>query len=319
METGARSAAAGATPAAATIRPLVREDFEAVVALDQQSSGQQRRAYFQKRLAVALREPKRHLQLAAVGAGGLQGFLLARVIGGEYGRPGSAVVLESIGVEAGARHAGLGRRMLAALEELAAARKIPLVITQAAWRDHAMLRFLDGARFTLAPRQIVERPVFRQPLPEDDEEIERQLPVVRMLRAGDFAAVARIDRQITGQDRSEYLRRKFDEVLHESAIEVSLVVEDDGLPVGFVMVRVDFGAFGNVEPVASLDTIGVSPGFAKRGFASALLTQLVENLAALHVERLETEVARDTFGLLGFLYKHGFGPSQRVPFERQLQ
>jgi ribosomal protein S18 acetylase RimI-like enzyme len=156
------------------------------------------------------------------------------------------------------------------------------------------------------------------PLPATDEEIEAFPPVVRHLREEDFEMVARIDRDNTGQDRSEYLRRKFDEVLTESAIEVSLVAEDDGFVVAFAMARVDFGDFGHVEPVAALDTIGVNPGHARKGFAQAVLTQMIDNLSALHVERLETEVAHDSFGLLRFLYKFGFGPSSRLAMHKRI-
>jgi len=74
-------------PADITVRALKKSDFEAVVAVDARIQSEPRRAYFQKRLEIALREPKRHLQFAAVGPNGLVGFLLARTAGGEYGRP----------------------------------------------------------------------------------------------------------------------------------------------------------------------------------------------------------------------------------------
>jgi ribosomal protein S18 acetylase RimI-like enzyme len=69
-------------------------------------------------------------------------------------------------------------------------------------------------------------------------------------------------------------------------------------------------------PTASLDTIGVDPGFSGKGYARALLTQMIENLAAIHVERLETEVAAGDLALRRFLHAFGFRPAQRLPFER---
>jgi hypothetical protein len=45
---------------------------------------------------------------------------------------------------------------------------------------------------------------------------------------------------------------------------------------------------------------------------------MVENLAALHVERLETEVAPDAFELHRFLHRAGFATSQRVAFRKAL-
>jgi ribosomal protein S18 acetylase RimI-like enzyme len=70
--------------------------------------------------------------------------------------------------------------------------------------------------------------------------------------------------------------------------------------------------------VAVLDTIGVDPDYAHRGVGHALLSQLFVNLAALRVERVETMVTRENFGLLGFFYDAGFGQSQRLSFDKQV-
>lgn len=303
----------------AAIRSLRKTDFEAVVALDRRIAGGPRRGYFEHRLEAALRQPKRHIQLAAATPTTIAGYLFARAAGGEYGRPEEVLALEAIGVDPAAQHAGLGQRMLSDLAARGRARGIATMVTQAEWRNHEMLRFLHGAGFRLAPRQILERVVHRMPLPGTDEEIETPPPLVRHLREADLAMIARIDRATTGRDRTPYLERKIDEALHESPIVVSLVAEDDGFVVAFATARVDYGDFGHVEPTASLDTIGVSPAFARRGFARAILTQMIDNLAALHVDHLETEVAADSFALLRFLPRFGFRPSQRLAFVRSLE
>ncbi len=313
-----KSAPRGTPLVAPELRPLRPEDLEPIVALDRGNEGASRRGYFEKRLAAALRKPKGHLQLGLGSEQGLVGFLLARVAGGEYGRPEDVVVLEAMGVEAKARHAGFGRRMLGELERLAEARGVHQLVTQVDWRNDSMLRFLAGAGFELAPRVVLDRRVDRIPLPGSDEEIETWPPVVRTLKAADLDAVVEIDRRTAGRARRPYLERKFDEALNDSAIEMSLVGEAEGRPAAFAMARVDFGDFGHFEPVAALDTIGVDPAFARKGFGKAVLSQMVENLAALHVRRLETEVARDSFALLEFLYAFGFGPSQRLSFQRKI-
>jgi ribosomal protein S18 acetylase RimI-like enzyme len=297
-----------------TVRPLTAADLDAVVALDATIGGTARRGYFAKRLEAALRQPGRHLQLALEDGGGLAGFLLARKAAGEYGDAEGALVLETFGVAEKARHRGAGRRMLRRLEELARERGISLLLTQALWRERGILRFLDSAQFELAPRRILDLHVHR--LPVDDTDLAP--PLVRQLGLRDLDALVQIDERITGKDRREYLARKVDEVLHESAIQVSLVAEDDGFPVGFAMARVDFGDFGRVVATASLDTIGVDPRFAGHGFGRALLVQMIENLAALHVERLETEVAPEAFELSRFLLRSGFAPSQRIAFRKAL-
>jgi ribosomal protein S18 acetylase RimI-like enzyme len=244
------------------------------------------------------------------------GFLLARVADGEYGRPDAVGVIEAVGVDPAAQRAGIGRRLLGALDGRLRDRGIGALVTQADWRNRSMLRFLEGAGFMLAPRQILARRVHRMPLPETDEEIERVPPLVRHLTVDDADALLRIDRSLTGLDRGAYIRRKVDEALHESAISMSLVLEDDGFVVAYATLRVDLGDFGHVQPTASLDTLGVSPGFAHRGFARALLGQMIDNLAALHVETLETEVGCADFELARFLHRFGFRPSQRLAFER---
>jgi ribosomal protein S18 acetylase RimI-like enzyme len=301
-----------------SIRAMRADDFDAVVALDRRITGGTRRGYFEQRLKAALRQPTRHVQLAATTPSGIVGYVFARAAGGEFGRPEEVLALEAIGVEPAAQHTGLGQRMMGDLEALGRARSIASVVTQAVWRNHGMLRFLDGARFRLASRQILERAVHRMPLPGTDEEIETPPPLVRHLRDGDLDMIVRIDRTITGHDRVPYLTRKVDEALHESPIVVSLVAEDDGFVVAFAMARVDYGDFGHVEPTASLDTIGVNPAFARRGFARAILTQMIDNLSALHVDRLETELEPDRFELFRFFHRFGFRPSERLPFVRAL-
>jgi len=297
------------------IRPLQKSDLEAVVAIDSALGGRPRRWYFERRLASALRDPKSHLQVAASDGTGLVGYALGRVNSGEYGRDTATALLESIGVAPAAQGAGVGRRLLAAFDKRAVAHQAPLLVTQVDWRGHAMLRFLASAGFTLAPRVLLERQVSRVPLPDNDEALEFVPNPVRLLTAEDFAGVVRVDRLLTGRDRSDYFRRKFDEVLQESAMCVSLAVEAEGQVVGFAMARVDMGDFGRVEASASLDTLGVDPAVAGRGVARDLLTQMIQNLDALHVERLETEVAHHHLTLMRFFHAFGFQPSQRLVFQ----
>jgi N-acetylglutamate synthase-like GNAT family acetyltransferase len=82
------------------------------------------------------------------------------------------------------------------------------------------------------------------------------------------------------------------------------------------MARADLGDFGRVEPVAVIDTLGVDPDYAHGGVGRALLSQLVANLGALRVERVETTVAQRDLPLLSFFYGCGFAPSQRLSFVR---
>ena len=139
---------------------------------------------------------------------------------------------------------------------------------------------------------------------------------VRSMQANDLKALIAIDRRITGRDRARYFERKLDEALHESDVRVSLVAELDGMPVGFIMARVDLGEFGRMEPVAVMDTIGVDPDYGEHGVGRALLSQLLVNLRTLRVEKILTQLDWHDRALMGFLDHCGFRPSPRLCFDR---
>jgi len=107
------------TPAAKT-RPLAPADLDAVVAIDAALMGRTRRAYFERRLNAALRQPRLHLQFAADVDGQLTGYALGRVLEGEFGRTQFGLRLEVISVARGAQGRGIGWALHAALEAAAA-------------------------------------------------------------------------------------------------------------------------------------------------------------------------------------------------------
>lgn len=334
--------AAAAQPVA--IRPLVRDDLNAVVAIDADFEGRPRRGYMERRLEAALREPKQHAQFAATDGKSVVGYILARVLEGEFGRFEPGLRLELIGVRRDAQSHGVGKRLFDALADWASRHGIKDLRTQAAWNDHPMMRFLDAMGFTLAPNHVVDCAVhgggytperddpvalpegngpgheidYGAPAGNDFERLARDTCDVRAMGPGDLADITRIDRGITGRNRENYMKHKLGEAMHDSAIRVSLTARLDGAIVGFLMARADLGDFGRTEPVAVIDTIGVDSGYAHRGVGHALLSQLFANLGALRIERVETVVAPRDLGLLAFLYGVGFEPSQRLPFVRRL-
>jgi GNAT superfamily N-acetyltransferase len=330
--------------AAATIelRRLASGDFDEAVAIDAAILGRRRRAYFQARLKAALNAPADHVQFGATRDGKLLGYVLARRMFGEFGRIEPAVRLETIGVLPGEQGRGVGIRLLSELEGWALRHEIRQIRTAADWRRHALLGFLDRAGFELGRNHIIDCAVHAErlgqleaddagapqarrgaevdygaPASNDFETLARDRSDVCGLAPGDLADIIAIDRQITGRSRDSYLTRLFDEALNDSAIRVSLVARK-GMTVGFIMAKTDFGDFGRTEPTAVIDTIGVHPQFAGAGVGTAMLSQLFINLHALHVERVETVVAAENFDLLGFFYKAGFSPSQRLALVKRL-
>lgn len=330
-----------AAPLATTaIRPLAPADLDAVVAIDAALGRRSRRAYIERRLAAALREPALHAQFGAGEGAALSGYVLARVLEGEFGRSAPALRLELVGVRPGCQKRGLGRALVGALAAWGQRHGVRELRTSAAWNDHALLAWFDAMGFRLAPTLIVERT-----LGEDADDARREEPLdapggsaheidyglqadntaallardradVRTMSRGDLAAIVRVDRRVTGRDRSAYIEHKLAEAMDDAAIRVSLTARIDGEVAGFLMARADFGDYGRIEPVAILDTIAVDPAYGHRGAGAALLSQLGVNLRALGIERVETIVGPKDVGLLRFLDAQGFAPSQRLAFVR---
>jgi GNAT superfamily N-acetyltransferase len=265
------------------------------------------------------------------------------VLEGEFGRTQPGLRLEVISVDPAAQSRGIGRALHGALEEAARKRGIADMRTGAAWRDHAMLRFLDGVGYALAPNRVIECTVhgsklgareesvespsreksgdandWSAPAANDIEQLARDTADIRLLAAKDLDDVVRIDRNITGRDRRAFMQHAMDEALRESGVRISLAARIDNIMAGFVMARADLGDFGRTEPVAVIDTLDVAPEYAHHGVGHALLSQLFLNLDALRIERIETVVDRKAFALLGFFYDVGFAPGQRLAFVKTL-
>ena len=268
---------------AANARRLSRDDLDAVVGIDARLEGHTRRTYFERRLAAAVREPDLHIQVAVDDDDGLAGYMLGRVMEGEFGRVAPSVRLETLGVRPDAKGRNTGGRLLDALSAIAVKRGIRELRTAARWNNHAMLRWFDEHGFVLAPNHVVERAIdgtaieapvdapvsveagrgpgreidYGAPGDNDYERLARDTCDVRAMSTADLAEIVRIDRGLTGHDRSAYIGRKLTEAMTESGVRVSLAARLDGAVVGFVMARADLGDFGRTDPTAVLDTIGV--------------------------------------------------------------
>jgi ribosomal protein S18 acetylase RimI-like enzyme len=149
-------------------------------------------------------------------------------------------------------------------------------------------------------------------------ELDTDVVLVRTLRAGDLEPIARIDEKISGRSRRKYFEVKIASVLQDTGVKISLVAEIDGIVAGFLMGAVYYGEFGLPEATATIDTIGVHPDFRGRKIGKALMRQLVMNLRALGIERIETQVAWDDWDLLGFLKSERFEPAPRLCLHRRL-
>ena len=98
-----------------SVRALAPADLAGVVAIDASIQGRSRRGYIERRLQAALREPALHAQFAAIDERGIAGYLLARVLAGEFGEGERKLRIELVGTRGELRGHGIGTRLFDAL------------------------------------------------------------------------------------------------------------------------------------------------------------------------------------------------------------
>ncbi len=333
-------------------RMLGIEDLDAVAELDGQSGGVSRHGFISNRLESQQRHPDAFISMAAMAGDALAGFVFCHMIEGEFGGTERMAVLDAIGVDPNHQAHGAGHQMLDNLITEVRERGGQELRTQARWNQRGLIDFFSSTGFLLAPRVVLEcgphahtgslKPGddadeiqngssamnqglqdhaieidFSDSSGDDFEALSRDKIPIRSLQAEDINAVLRIDQKITGQDRGEYYRRKFAEVLEESGVRISLVAELDDQVVGFIMARVDYGEFGRTDTVAVIDSIGVAPVAKGQHVGSALMDQLLANLRTLRVQVARTEVEWNHFDLNRFLERRGFYPSPHLALSQR--
>jgi ribosomal protein S18 acetylase RimI-like enzyme len=296
------------------IEKIGNGSLDTVVALDKATNGVSRRDFFVKRFGAQEKHSQAFISLGAIADGNMVGFICCHMLKGEFGSDELIAVLDAMSVDPEVQGHGVGHELMAQLMTEIRDRGGRELQTQAGWDQPEVLDFFASTNFSMAPRLVLERstPDYSDPTRDEFDDLSRDKVLVRSLAQEDLNQVVRIDGKITGHDRRDFFQRKFQEVLFESGVRVSLIAEIDGMVVGFMMARVDFGEFGRSASEAVIDTLGVATAFRSQHVGHALLAQLLGNLATLQVDSVRSEVEWDNFGLLGFLASCGFVPSQRL-------
>jgi len=315
------------------LRSLHPDDLEPVVEIDAEITGRSRHNFFEKRLQLALESPATLVSCAAATDDKLIGYCFVRIEDGAFGIAEQVGVVDIVGVCTEYQKAGVGMLMMEELERRLQKKSIPSIRTSIDWSDTGLVGYFSAAGFQLSPSIILSRHCEMQPsFAEGDPESPRDpdganrdyTPLLRdtiparSMDQGDLSSIIRIDSKLTGRDRTAFFQAKMQEMLNESGIRVSLVVEQNDAVVGFAMARLDYGDFGRVEPSAVLDTIGVHPDYAGQGVGRALLVQLLGNLAALQVNCINTQLQWNNVSLLEFLATCDFVPTQNLVLSKSL-
>ncbi len=138
-------------------RALNADDLERVIAIDRIHSGRGRRHFFEKRFANAKARPEDFVQVGVVTGEGLQGFVIARILRGEFGQKDAVAVLDAVGVDPQSQEHGLGQRLMEGLVDLSKQRGVRSLQSHVSWNSVDLLRFFNASNFKLAPRLDLER------------------------------------------------------------------------------------------------------------------------------------------------------------------
>jgi GNAT superfamily N-acetyltransferase len=153
-----------------TVRPLGTRDLERMIAIDQAYTGRARRRFLEKRLHAAERRIQDFIHVGVESGGELMGFVLARILHGEFGRDQPVVALDVVGVDPRAQGRGHGRALMQGLIEAMRKQGVSRLHSQAEWNNYPLLKFFAAAGFELSPRMVLERPV-SAPLVEAADEL----------------------------------------------------------------------------------------------------------------------------------------------------
>ena len=116
---------------------------------------------------------------------------------------------------------------------------------------------------------------------------------IRPISELDIESVSGIDEKITGKYQPEQWEERFLYYLRHDP-EVSLVAEQDGRVVGFMLGEVRAGEFGIDEPSGWIESLGVDPDCQGHEIGRQLLGRLLENFRTRGAQAARTLVNTDS-------------------------
>ena len=140
---------------------------------------------------------------------------------------------------------------------------------------------------------------------------------IRSLKAGDLEAIVEIDEKVLGEKRRDYWEKKL-QTMDDKASQVSLVVEDQGKVLGFILGDISGWEFGVPDTIGWIDTVGVDPVHQKKGLATALAQALIQRLKAIGVRTIYTLVSWNDWYLLQFFHAMGFTRGDMINLELKI-
>ena len=129
------------------IRPLKKEDLEAIVEIDEKILGGNRKDYWERKLAL-MNTKASQVSLVAEMEGKVVGFILGDVSGWEFGVPDTIGWIDTIGIDPVYQKRGLATALANEVIKNLKAIGVRAVYTLVSWNDWDLLQFFHAMGFT---------------------------------------------------------------------------------------------------------------------------------------------------------------------------
>lgn len=139
------------------MRVLRGTDLDAIVAIDAKASGQDRREYYERKIALLL--DKKHTinsSLVAELDGKLVGFIMGDIYFGEFGIPDASATIDTLGVDPAFQNRGVASELMDQFIMNMKAAGVNKIYTLVNWDDFALERFFSSHKFVPSKRLNLE-------------------------------------------------------------------------------------------------------------------------------------------------------------------
>lgn len=140
---------------------------------------------------------------------------------------------------------------------------------------------------------------------------------LRTLTELDLDGLLRIVERTTGRYQPHLWEDRVTYYLRRDP-ELSVVAEEEGRVVGFVLADIRSGEFGLDEPTGWIEVVGVDPSRSGGGLGRALVEELLERFRGRGVGSVRTLVDRSMPEIESFFRKMGFAEDSLRPFVYRL-
>jgi predicted N-acetyltransferase YhbS len=141
--------------------------------------------------------------------------------------------------------------------------------------------------------------------------------LIRELRVDDADAIQRIAKAISKDGSDVDLKKSIDHMTRNSANQNSLVAEDNGKVVGYMISNVLYAGFG-LKKSAWIVSMGVDPEHMGQGIGKRLAKDLFEVYREKGVSHIYSSVLWDSIDLLSFFKTLGFERSAFINLRKEL-